>query len=74
MQFLNRRVSVPGILYIFNIFQSMQVPQHNCCLDGNSTPTFLLGNNENYAFVDIIWSVFDVSLPDFERCKEGRKK
>ena len=74
MQFLNCRVSLRGILYVFNIqifkdlcFLTVHAgPKTQGWLAGNSTPTFLLGNNENYALVDIKQSFFHVSPPGFE--------
>ena len=39
----------------------------------NGTPVFLLGNNENYAFIDIKSNFLEVSSPEFASRKESRK-
>ena len=52
----------------------MQALRHSGCWSDNSTPIFLLNNNENYAFIGIKWSFFDVLLPDIESYKKVGKK
>ena len=42
----------------------MQVLRHSGCWGGNSTPIYLLDNNENYAFIGIKWRFFDFLPPD----------
>ena len=44
----------------------MQAPRHSGCWDDNSTSIFMLDNNENYAFIYIKWTFFDVLLTDIE--------
>ena len=45
---------------------SMQALRHSSCWSDKSATTFLLGNNEQYAFIGIKLSFFDVLLPDIE--------
>ena len=45
---------------------SMHALRHSSCWGDKSTTTFLLGNNDYYAFIGIKLSFLDALLPDIE--------
>ena len=51
----------------------MQTLRHSGCWGNNSTHIFLLSNNENYAFIGIKWSFFDVFPMTLKVIKKSEK-